>query len=122
MVMLMNRFMLSATVIFLSISPITAYAQCNSKEQQLILSYTQCFITTMSGGNCPQLQTLYNRMNQELSQTCKAAIAQSQRQPTWDSYPPSGSTAPGGVYDHGGGVYSVPGGAVCGPSGCIPLD
>ncbi len=121
------RVMLPATIVTLSLLlssfSVRAQSQCTERDQELIASFTQCYATALLGGSCPELLILGERLNREISLSCQAAIAQAQRQPSWEpSYPPGAASPPGNVIEHGGGVISVPGWAACGPTGCIPLN
>lgn len=110
------RSILLAAAVLAGLSPAVAQAQCSDSEQELVLAYIQCLIAAVVVGNCPELQALSERYNQEVSPSCQAAIAQTQGRA--GQAMPGGS--PGSIYDHGGGVYSDPGSGVsCGPSGCI---
>lgn len=97
-----------------------AQVGCSTEEQQLILLYVQNVAGAALVGDMQAAMLLGQELENALSPTCTAALAQSQAYAPAPAYPGRLPQSPPSVYGHGGGTYSVPGVGACGPGGCIP--
>lgn len=98
--------------------------ECSVEETNLISSSFEDILQALMNGDVPRYAGLLEDLENELSESCRAALVQLQQGQLSRQTPrfPTRPNPPPAVLDHGNGTFSVPGVGACSSTECIPFN